>query len=124
MFTNIQPWIAIVTHDKVKTTCPGCFLTGKTPDQDIACEDCGLVSYCSWACRAKDVLHAYECDTLRVSGLQVPERDEVRVMIRAIGRLTSDTTGDISLAGGAGDTVPGRDGLRLFSYHIWPFMCL
>lgn len=118
LFTNIQPWIAIVTHDKVKTTCPGCFLPGKAPDQDICCEDCGLVCYCSWACRAKDELHGYECELLRGCGLQVPERDEVRVMIRAIGRLTSDNTGVVSLEGGHGDTVPGRKGLRVFSHLL------
>ena len=116
MFTDIKPWVAVVISSRRTNTCPGCFRPGQAPDPDIDCPECGLVSYCSWACRARDDLHQHECRYLRQAGT-VPLRDEVRVMIRAVGKLV-DTGGemrDLLAAGGEGDRVPGREDLRRFS---------
>ena len=104
-----------MTRDKGKTTCPGCFRTDRCPDSDISCQECDQISYCSWACRAQDDLHQHECQVLRGHD-QPPERDEVRVMIRAVGKLTSET-GDVVMDGG-GDTVPTRPGLRTFDHLL------
>ena len=73
IFQNWRPWVAIVLVEKAGTTCPGCFTPGCVPDTDIECEECGLVSYCSWGCRAKDELHQYECDILAGAGY-LPQR--------------------------------------------------
>ena len=51
----------------------------------------------------------------------LPMRDEVRVMIRAVGKLVSTNTntntglGNLLEGGGVGDEVPGRVNLRRFS---------
>ena len=119
VFSHIQPWVAIVTRAKQSSCCPGCFQPGRAPDPDIDCHHCGLVSYCSWACRARDDLHQHECRHLSEAG-QLPARDEVRVMVRAVGKLLdtgAEGAGPDHLleGGGAGDPVPGRKDLRRFS---------
>ena len=110
--------MAIVTRARQSSCCPGCFQPGRAPEADIDCEQCGLVSYCSWACRARDGLHQHECRLLAQAG-QLPARDEVRVMVRALGKLL-DTAGggqveQLLEGGGPGDSVPGRSELRRFS---------
>ena len=116
LFTHIKPWVAIVSRAKETSCCPGCFRPGRAPDPDIDCRDCGLVSYCSWACRARDDLHHLECRHLARAG-RLPVRDEVRVMVRALGKLldSADDRGDLLAGGGEGDKVPGRKDLRRFS---------
>ena len=98
----------------------GCFRPGQCPDPDIECEDCGLVSYCSWGCRARDQagLHRLECGAWRGAG-ERPVRDEVRVMIRAVMKLRESEQGDdIVMGGGEGDEVPGRQERRRFEHLL------
>ena len=101
--------MAIILARVERGCCPGCFQLGRVPDPDIQCEECGLVSYCSWACRAQDPLHQWECAVLARAG-RVPARDETRVMVRALGRL--------AVEGGAGDAVPGITELRTFQHLL------
>jgi len=120
IFSDIQPWIAIVVKDKQQTCCPGCFRPGHYPDPDIECEECGLVTYCSWGCRARDQLHVFECHVLRDNGT-CPDRDEVRVMIRALGKLSqtnNNKNADLLSGGGDGDIVPGKKEKRRFSHLL------
>ena len=96
----------------------GCFRPGHIPDVDIACDKCGLVSYCSWACRATDDLHQYECEVMAEVGM-VPVKDEVRIMVRAVSKLLQDSQArtddrDLIFGGGDGDVVPTRNKLRRF----------
>ena len=51
----------------------GCFQPGRVPDEEIACEECGLARYCSWGCRAGDEMHQYECGAWQEAG-QAPDR--------------------------------------------------
>ena len=96
----------------------GCFRPGHIPDVDIVCDKCGLVNYCSWACRATDDLHQYECEVMAEVGM-VPVKDEVRIMVRAVSKLLQDSQTrtddrDLIFGGGDGDIVPTRGKLRKF----------
>jgi len=111
--------VAIVTVDKRDSCCEGCFTLGHVPDEDIACETCDQVYFCSWSCRAKESFHQFECSALKEAGM-LPNRDETRVMLRAICKLqqTKKDNDDLLSGGGEGDQVPEMKEPRTFKHLL------
>ena len=119
IFEGVSPWVAVVVNSEAGRRCPGCFLS-RPPDPDIECQNCSLVFYCSWACRAKDQRHKAECALLANAGrlpvrlllgqgiVYIVPRDEVRVMVQALGKLMGEDGVVDLLNGGEGDEVVGR----------------
>jgi len=115
MFADWKPWVAVLLDSKRTSYCEGCFHPHRPSMAYIECEDCGLVSYCSWRCRARDEFHGLECDIFSREG-RVPHRDEVRVMVRAVRKLlrTGGRLESLCEGGGEGDRLPGRTKMRTF----------
>lgn len=119
MFKDWEPWISILSIDQRKYRCESCYCDVQPPDPDIACMDCEVQIYCSYACRANDVQHRLECPYIAARGC-LPQRDEVRVMLRAILKLKRDQPIGSSLVGGGGpgDDVPHTPIPRTFSHLL------
>lgn len=113
IFKSWEPWVSVLCQDQANTRCPCCYRAGHRPSPDITCQSCELVSYCSWGCRAKDDPHRLECPYLARAG-HLPDRDEIRVMMRAILKLRGPQV-DLLAGGGEGDEVPGHEDRRRFS---------
>jgi hypothetical protein len=87
--TSLNPFVSVVTKQKLSTVCHNCFRVIRVEDENLKlkhCSTCKKVHYCSFLCQKEDwSIHKRECAIIREQrGSELV--DLFRLMIRFLSR--------------------------------------